>query len=207
MDNFGFEKIEHCSKIYLGANNKFSKRHAVISFNDQKKLFEITNLSKNLIFVNKKYLGQFESSKIKNKNPLIIGREMLFFIYSKAALSNYYKRRTETLSKITERSLISGNNLKTTINNFVAPMNVNISCITTENKLNHKKTKKKIYMNSNLNNDCDSDLKEDRLNISNYAFENILPPNPETIFNRENENILDDLIESSNRKIRINNKP
>ena len=86
----------------------------------------------------KKFLSQFESAKLKNKNAIVIGREMFFFIYSKVALLNYYRRRIDTLSKIREKGLFSGNNQKV-INNFVAPMNVSISHSTAENKISHKK--------------------------------------------------------------------
>ena len=206
MNEKGIEKFEQINKIYLGNNKKISKCHALITFNDQKKLFEITNLSKNLIYVNKKFLSQYESVRVKNKNCIVIGQEMFFFIYSKAALLSYYRFRTETLIKIREKTLPSWNNPNVN-NNFVIPMNINVSHITSEVKVSYKKNKKRISMNSNLNHDCDMDVKDDRLNNSVYAFENILPPNPESIFNKENENILDDLIESSNRKIRINNKP
>ena len=126
---------------------------------------------------------------------------MLFFIYSKAGLLNYCKRKIEKFSKLKEKNL--SQNIIKTATSFLASNSINTPQIYDKTIIN-KKNKKRIHTHTSLNQSSNI-IKEDRLN-SVYSFENILPPNPESIFNKDTDNILDDLIESSNNKFRINSK-
>jgi hypothetical protein len=132
----------------------------------------------------------------------MIGEELLFFIYSKAAILNYCKSKIDKFSRLKEKNL--SNNLIQTATSFLASNYINTPQIMDKTLIN-KKNKKRIHTNTSLNQSSNIKIKEDRLN-SVYSFENILPPNPESIFNKDSDNILDDLIESSNNKFRINSK-
>lgn len=159
-------------------------------------------MSRNTQLVNNKILAQFESTKLKNKSEICIGTEMFFFIYSKSLLMNYYRQKLERMMKSKDKVSHVGSGNKAfpvhqshQIAKDHPNQHTNTKVPSQQLKLSSKKKKAK------KSNDSNSNFTQN----TPYTFDNILnPPIVSNMFSNENENILDDIIESSN-KVKIGN--
>jgi hypothetical protein len=159
-------------------------------------------LSKNLILVDDIPVEQFNTVKLKHKSAIMIGNQLLFFIYSKNLLGNYCKTKLEKLAKqkdicIPQVTLLQGEmngngNLQPEkkADNIIKISNRGIA----HHKKKHNKEKKENKVGNNSNNDFKNGITFD-----------LTPPNFNNIRNDETDNILDDLIDPPKTKIKIPN--
>jgi hypothetical protein len=83
-------------------------------FNTRK--FIITNLSKNPIYVDHKFIGKLQSRSLRHKSCIIIDTEVYYFTLSKESVLEVHKKELEKFSKKEEtnmkkKKVTSGKNL------------------------------------------------------------------------------------------------
>jgi hypothetical protein len=147
-------------------------------------------------------VNRFQSAKLKNKSSILIGGELYFFVFSKQLLINYIKTRLEILNQKknktnTNKEESYNKNLQT---NFIKELNQSKSNTINNLKVKKKKgTKKEEYASDNS--DDNAERNKILKNSISSNFENILkPPGRTNFISRDNENILDDIIEAPIKK-------